>query len=126
MDDALRLFRERGPAALWERTLGFLDYDLEQAMEVQRAGMEATLAWLPTTPLGRQILGEHPPRTIEEFSERVPITGYDPYESTLGQKDNASIGGAPVTSSAMPTASTSARRRSSCQPPRASLGSCRH
>ena len=96
MDDALRLFRERGPAALWERTLGFLDYDLEQAMKVQRAGMEATLAWLPTTPLGRQILGEHPPRTIEEFRERVPITGYDPYESTLGQKDNASIGGAPV------------------------------
>ena len=96
MDDALRLFRERGPAALWERTLGFLDYDLEQAMDVQRAGMEATLAWLPTVPLGRQLLGDRPPRTIEEFRERVPITGYDPYESTLGQKDDTSIGGAPV------------------------------
>lgn len=132
MHDALALYRERGPAALWERTLGYMDYSMEQAMELQRRLLLERLSTLPTSEVGRRIAGDRVITSIDEFRERVPFTTYADYEELLGQRREDVLEHKPITRSARclstcsatPTGSTSAPRRSWCRHLPASPGSC--
>lgn len=86
MHDALTLYRERGAAALWDRALGYLDYSMEQTMDLQRRELLARLRTLPDSAIGRQVGGDRVITSLEEFRERVPFTTYADYEPTLGQR----------------------------------------
>jgi len=91
MHDALTLYRERGAAALWDRTLGYLDYSMEQTMELQRSLLLERLRTLPSSALGRHIAGDRPITSIDEFRERVPFTTYADYEEMLGQRNEDAL-----------------------------------
>lgn len=86
MHDALTLYRERGAAALWDRALGYLDYSMEQTMDLQRRELLTRLQTLPDSAIGRQVGGDRVITSVEEFRERVPFTTYADYEATLGQR----------------------------------------
>jgi hypothetical protein len=54
-------------------------------MTRQRCRLDERLRTLASTELGRHLLDDLDIRTVEEFRERVPLTSYADYESTLGQ-----------------------------------------
>jgi hypothetical protein len=97
MHDALTLYRERGAAALWDRTLGYMDYSMEQTMELQRRLLLDRLQTLPSSALGRRIAGDRPITSVDEFRERVPFTSYADYEEMLGQRNEAALEHRPLT-----------------------------
>jgi hypothetical protein len=46
--------------------------------------------------LGRKILGQHPPRSVEEFRATAPFTTYDDYEPNLSEKREEAFGARPL------------------------------
>ena len=84
--NAWNLYRERGPEALWERALGFMDLDVEQTLDMQRRLMSEHLARVTTAPLWELTFGAARPRTLEELREQVPLTTYADYRETLGER----------------------------------------
>lgn len=86
MQDAWELFRGAGTEALWRRCLGFFDLSLEQTMAIQHRLLGEQLVLLDASPLGRALFGAAHPRTIEDLRETVPLSTYEDYASTLGER----------------------------------------
>src|SRR5262249_43927125 len=95
MDEAVQLYRERGAAALWERALGYLNYDVEQTQALQDRLLMEQMPRLERSHLGMELLGGALPRSPEEFRERVPLTTWDAYEATLGAQRTDVLGEQP-------------------------------
>lgn len=72
--------------ALWESCLGFLDWDVEQTLRFQERLLTQQLERLSAGSLGRSLLGTRPIRTSTELREAVPLTDYDTYTDTLGER----------------------------------------
>ena len=70
-------------AELWQRYCGFLDLSVPEFMGIQNNLLMERLALLQRSPLGRHILGNHAPKTLEEFRRLVPITSYQDYAPFL-------------------------------------------
>lgn len=86
MHVAWQLWRERGGDALWERILGFLDWDAERMVEEQRGLLERQLQAHAASPLMREITGGAALATVEDLRGHVPLTDYDAYVDTLGER----------------------------------------
>lgn len=85
------------PAAeVWEEYCGFLEMTMEEYMGVQRRLLEEQIALLSGCGLGRRFLGETPPKTVEEFRARVPLTKYEDYADILLLKREEMLPAAPV------------------------------
>ena len=85
------------PAAeVWEEYCGFLEMTMEEYMGVQRRLLEEQIALLSGCGLGRRFLGETPPKTVEEFRARVPLTNYEDYADILLLKREEMLPAAPV------------------------------
>jgi len=83
---AWELYQERGARALWERSLGFLDMDVEQTMELQHRLLNEQLALLNESVLGRLLFGEARPANYAQLREAIGLTSYEDYASTLGER----------------------------------------
>jgi len=81
---------------LWQRYCGFLDLTREQFMQIQRSLLEEQLALAARSSLGRRVLGEEPPKTVEEFRASAPLTGYRDYEPELSERDERALAAAPA------------------------------
>jgi len=89
-------FKTLSNEELWQRYCGFLDLSPGQFLDIQRSLLEEHLALVAKSPLGRRILGNDPPRTLEEFRASVPLTVYDDYEPELSERDEGSLAAAPA------------------------------
>lgn len=87
MDDGLRRLKDRGQAALWDRALGFLDRTVDQAMAVQHSELKRQLEFMGRSPLHQRLLGGRTPQTTADFREMAPLTSYDDYDATLGERN---------------------------------------
>ena len=83
MSVGVRLLKEHSYDELWQRYCGFLDLSVPEFMGIQKNLLLEQLALLQKSPLGRHILGNHPPKTLEEFRRLVPITSYQDYAPFL-------------------------------------------
>jgi hypothetical protein len=86
MREGWDLASRSGKAALWDRTMGFFDHDLEETMALQHRLLMEQLGTLQRGELGRSLIGVTPHASYEEFRERVPLTSYDDYALTLGER----------------------------------------
>lgn len=68
---------------LWREYCGFLDMSLSDYMYTQRRLMEEQLQLWTASALGRKLLGEQAPSTIEELRECLPLTTYADYADVL-------------------------------------------
>jgi hypothetical protein len=64
---------------LWQLCCGFLDWGLEQFMKVQNSLLLEQIEVLNACALGKKIMREAKPETIEEFRRNVPLTTYVDY-----------------------------------------------
>ena len=65
--------------AFWTKYCGFLDLSLEQFMTIQEVLLLQQLQQVARCPLGRRLVGNRIPRSIDKFRETVPLTTYDDY-----------------------------------------------
>lgn len=78
--------RNSKPAEIWQEYCGFLDFSLDQYMQIQRRLMEEQIRLWSACPLGQHFLRGEKPQTIQEFCRLVPLTTYDDYADLLLQK----------------------------------------
>jgi hypothetical protein len=89
MESTVELLRRGKRSEIWERYCGFLDLSIEAFMAIQRRLLSEQLVRLEKCELGRRIIGEKFPRTVEEFRERVPFTSYEQYSEFLLEKNES-------------------------------------
>jgi len=71
---------------VWQKYCGFLDLSLKEFMEVQRSLLLEQIDLLGRCELGRKIMGNTVPDSVDEFREVVPLTTYEDYTPYLQDK----------------------------------------
>ena len=82
---AREAYERGGEAGLWDFACGFLDLNIEQTMEIQHRLLEEQLALLASSGLGKKLFQGQAPRNAEEL-RAFPLTSYEDYLDTLGEK----------------------------------------
>ncbi|MCO6451539.1 MAG: GH3 auxin-responsive promoter family protein, partial [Caldilineales bacterium] len=91
MPTAIELLREGRTNEIWRKYCGFIDLNMEQFMEIQKRLLMEQVELQSRCELGQKILGETPPKSVEEFRERVPLTTYEDYADYLDSKNVAGL-----------------------------------
>ncbi|MDD4874118.1 MAG: GH3 auxin-responsive promoter family protein [Dehalococcoidales bacterium] len=77
------LFKKGKYEELWQRCCGYLDLSIEDFMRIQKRLLLEQMELLGKCELGRGILGDADPETIDEFRSLVPLTTYSDYAPYL-------------------------------------------
>lgn len=78
--------RTSKPADVWQEYCGFLDFSLDQYMQIQNRLMQEQIRLWSNCPLGQHFLHGEKPQTIQEFCSLIPLTTYEDYADLLLQK----------------------------------------
>ncbi len=81
-----KYFQTLTQAELWRRYCGFLDLSVAEFMGVQEQLLLDQMDRVWASELGKRIMGERKPVSVEEFRSHVPLTTYDDYEPYLSEK----------------------------------------
>jgi len=81
-----KYFRDLTADELWQRYCGFLDLSVNEFMEIQKELLMDEIERVADSILGKKIMGNQRPKTVEEFRRMVPLTTYDDYEPYLSQR----------------------------------------
>jgi sulfur relay (sulfurtransferase) DsrF/TusC family protein len=75
---------------LWQRYCGFLDLSIDEFMAIQKELLMDQIERVADSLLGKKIMGNQNPKSVEEFRQMVPLTTYDDYEPYLSEcRDDA-------------------------------------
>lgn len=80
------LLRQKRHKELWQMCCGFLDLSIDQFMNIQKRLLLEQIELLKVSELGRKVMRNAMPQTIEEFREQVPMTTYKDYCPELLEK----------------------------------------
>lgn len=73
----------------WQKYCGFLDLSIENFMAIQQALLSQQLTDIAQSPIGRKLLGEKTPPSVNDFREAIPLTTYEDYLPDLESSDGA-------------------------------------
>ena len=76
---------------LWQACCGFIELPLDQIMTMQKRLLMEQIELLKHSELGRKILNNAWPETVEEFLAQVPLTTYADYNQYLSQQKDDSL-----------------------------------
>ena len=76
---------------LWQRYCGFLDLSVDEFMDIQKELLMDEIEWVADSVLGKKIMGNRKPRSVEEFRKIVPLTAYEDYEPYLSEKQEDAL-----------------------------------
>lgn len=88
--------RREAPEQLWQEYCGFLDLPLEGYMRIQQHLLMEQIHLLSASRLGRGLLGNTVPESVEEFRSTVPLTTYEDYADTLLMKREEDLPAKPL------------------------------
>jgi len=91
MTATLELLREGRRTEIWQKYCGYIDLNLEEFMSIQRRLLMEQVALLSKCELGRKLMGDHVPTSVEEFREMVPLTTYEVYTPYLLEKKEEAL-----------------------------------
>jgi hypothetical protein len=83
----IELLQQGRKEELWQMCCGFLNLSLEQFMAIQKRLLLEEIELLKNSELGRRVMGDAMPETVEEFREQVPLTTYADYLPELVEKN---------------------------------------
>ena len=86
MTTTRELLRQGRTAEVWQKYCGFLDLSLEEFMGVQQRLLMEQIDLLARCELGRKIMRNTVPSSVDEFREMVPLTTYQDYAPHLDEK----------------------------------------
>ena len=81
-----KYFQTKDEKKIWQRYCGFLDLSIEDFMQIQRRLLMEQVKLVSESTLGKKIMGDKKPRSVEEFRRLVPLTTYEDYEPYLSQQ----------------------------------------
>ena len=71
---------------IWTKYCGFLDLTIDEFMEIQERLLMEQIDLLGKSMMGRMLLGDVIPSSIDEFREVVPLTTYQDYVGYLDEQ----------------------------------------
>ncbi len=77
------LFKNGKQEDLWQRCCGYLDLSIEDFVHIQKRLLLEQLELLNRCELGRTIMGDARPETVDDFRSSVPLTTYADYAPYL-------------------------------------------
>ena len=86
MTTTRELLRQGRTAEVWQKYCGFLDLSLKEFMEVQQRLLMEQIDLLVRCELGRKIMRNTVPSSVDEFREMVPLTTYQDSAPHLDEK----------------------------------------
>jgi hypothetical protein len=86
MNKASDLINRGRTDEIWKKYCGFLDLSLEDFMCIQERLLMEQMHLFAACELGRKIMGEKVPTSVEEFRRMVPLTEYEDYEPYLSKR----------------------------------------
>ncbi len=86
MSTAIELLRQGRKSQIWTKYCGFLDLSIEEFMKIQERLLFEQIDLISKTDHGKRFFGENPPRSIEEFRSRIPVTDYEDYQQVFEEK----------------------------------------
>ena len=86
MSTAMDLYKQGRKNEIWTKYCGFLDLSPDEFMEIQERLLMEQIDLLYTSELGKMILGNVKPASMEEFRQMIPFTDYEYYASYLNEK----------------------------------------
>lgn len=81
-----KYFRDLNEAELWQRYCGFLDLSINDFMDIQKELLMDQIDRVADSILGKKIMNNQKPKSVDEFRRMVPLTTYEDYEPYLSQK----------------------------------------
>jgi len=85
-----KYFEQLTQEELWKRYCGFLDLTVAEFMGVQEQLLLDQIDRVWSSTLGRKVMGDRKPTSMEEFRAIVPLTTYDDYAPFLkDRRDDA-------------------------------------
>jgi hypothetical protein len=86
MIKASDLIKQSRKDEVWTKYCGFLDLDLDAFLGIQKRLLLEQMHLFASCELGRKIIGEEVPSSLDEFRRTAPLTEYDDYEPFLSEK----------------------------------------
>ncbi len=86
MSNATELFRQGKTREIWQKYCGFIDLSIDGVMKIQKRLLMEQIDLLSKCKLGKKIMGNKIPKSVEEFRKNVPLTTYDDYAPYLSEK----------------------------------------
>jgi len=81
-----KYFQTLTEAELWQRYCGFLDLSIDEFMDIQKELLMDEIQRVADSTLGKKIMGNRKPKSVEEFRRIVPLTAYEDYEPYLSER----------------------------------------
>jgi len=91
MSELRELLQQGKKAEIWTKLCGHLDLNIDEYMEIQERLLFEQIEYLKNSEIGRALLGEKIPSTIEEFCNLVPLTTYKDYDPFLNDQSSKSL-----------------------------------
>lgn len=83
MTSTTQMLEQGRKAEIWTKYCGFFDLSIDDFMEIQNRLLLEQLYILHGSEIGKKLLGERTPKSIEEFRRNVPLTRYGDYADFL-------------------------------------------
>jgi len=81
-----KYFRTLTNNELWRRYCGFLDLSVDEFIEMQNQLLMDEIDRVADSTLGKKIMDNQKPKSVEEFRQIVPLTNYEDYEPYLSEQ----------------------------------------
>jgi hypothetical protein len=91
MTTTLELLKQGKKEELWTKHCGYLDLSIDEFMEIQERLLFEQIEFLKSSEIGKKLLGDKVPTTIDEFRNQVDLTTYKDYHPYLKDKSSASL-----------------------------------
>jgi hypothetical protein len=88
--------KQRKHQELWQLCCGFIDLSLDEFMSIQRRLLLEQIHFLQGCELGKKMMRDSAPETVEEFRELVPLTTYADYCPELLERRDDVLPAKPV------------------------------
>jgi hypothetical protein len=82
-----QMLKEKRYDEIWQKYCGFLDFSIDDFMEIQNRLLMEQIEMYAKCDLGKKIMGGKVPRTVDEFRRIVPLTSYEDYADMLLPKN---------------------------------------
>lgn len=86
-----KFFQTLTDEALWQRYCGFLDLSVHEFMDTQKELLMDEIERVADSTLGKKVMGNRKPASVEEFRRIVPLTTYEDYEPYLSQQQEDAL-----------------------------------
>jgi hypothetical protein len=97
MTSLTTLIQQGRQKEIWTKYLGFLDLSIDEFMKIQERLLLEQIDLLGKSMMGRMLMGDVIPKSIEEFREIVPLSTYKDYHEYLEPKKTGVLPREPVT-----------------------------